>query len=233
MLIFVYRKEANEWKLRAGVIAPDVETFKASPATYCVDFSAALDAWSPDLLTYPIEKGDGTLREKTRAELYKEGKITLKEWEREQNGAIITVEPPIHQRGDIEKSKDERYEARMEELENIYTEAKKFTISVAGLEMSSSLEDKTEALRWLELEREHLGAEAGNLILNNDERTPNKAGLLQMLLKIKKAEIAMFKKYKEIKTSLSNETDKDKAIELLDKAKEKLNKAKEDTLNGQ
>lgn len=232
MLIFVYRNEANEWKLRAGVIAPDAETFKASPAAYCVDFSAALDAWSTDLLTYPAENGDGTLREKTRAELYNEGKITLKAWEREQNGTIITVEPLVHQRGEIEKSKDERYEARMEELENIYAEVKKFTISEAGLEMSSSIEDRTEALRWLELEREHLGAEAGNLILNGDERTPNRARLLQMMLKIKKAEIAMFKKYKEIKTSLSNETNKDTAIELIDKAKEKLDKAKEDVLNG-
>lgn len=232
MLIFVYRKEANEWKLRAGVIAPDVEAFKAAPASYCVDFSAALDAWSPDLLNYPIEKGDGTLREKTRAELYKEGKITLKDWEREQNGEIITVEPQIHQRGEIEKSKDERYEARMEELENIYLEAKKFTISEADLEMSSSIEDRTEALRWLELEREHLGVEAGNPILNGNEAEATKDKILQMLLKFKKVETAMFKKYKEIKTSLSNESNKDKAIELLDKAKEKLSKAKEEALNG-
>lgn len=232
MLIFIYRKENSEWKMIAGVITPNVETFKANPQAYFTDYQST-DAWSPEILENPIwGNAENKIREKTRAELYNEGKVQLKDWEIERNGEIVAKEINAVQKSGTEMNPEERYEKRQIELKEICDKALNFSIIKYGIEFSNTEKQKTEFLGILQLNQETGQEDMVDVIIGYEIKQMKKGEAIKILKHFNTVEKKILQEFKKISEKLEAEQNKEKAFEILNGAFEILKTKREETING-
>lgn len=232
MFIFVYRKENSEWKMLAGVIAPDEETFKASPQSYFTNYQNT-DAWSNKILENPIwDNVENKLREKTRAELYNEGKIQLKDWEIEKNGEIVAKEINITQKNGTEMSPEERFLKRQVELKEICDKVLIFSLIKYGNEFYNTEKQKVKFLETLYLNNEAGQEENIDVIVEYEIKQMKKSEIIKLLEHFNTVEKNIIQEYKKISVKLEAEQIKEKAFEILDGAFEALKNKREEVING-
>lgn len=232
MFIFVYRKENSEWKMFAGVIAPDTETFKANPQQYFTDYQST-DAWSNKILENPVwDNAENKLREKTRAELYNEGKIQLKDWEIEKNGEIVAKEINIIQKNGTEMSPEERYLKRQDKLKEICDKVLFFSLIKYENEFHNTEKQKVKFLETLYLNSEAGQEENIDVIVEYEIKQMKKSEIIKLLEHFNTVEKNIIQEYKKISVKLEAEQIKEKAFEILDGAFEVLKNKKEEAING-
>lgn len=232
MLIFLYRKENSEWKMFAGVIAPDVETFKANPQAYFTDYQST-DAWSSEILENPIwDNVKNKIREKTRAELYNEGKIQLKDWEIEKNGEIVAKEINATQKSGTEMSPEERYKKRQIELKEICDKALNFSIVKYEIEFFNTEKQKIELLGINQINQEADPEDNIDIIIGYEIKQMKKGEAIKILKHFNTVEKKILQEYKKISEKLEAEQNKEKAFEALDGAFKILKTKREESING-
>ena len=232
MLIFIYRKENSEWKMLAGVIAPDAETFKANPQAYFTDYQST-DAWSSELLENPIwDNTENKIREKTRAELYNEGKIQLKDWEVERNGEIVAKEINATQKSGTEMNPEERYAKRQVQLKEICDKALNFSIVKYGNEFFNTEKQKIELLGTIQINQETDLNDNIDVIIGYEIKQLEKSAVMKILKYFNTVEKRVLQEFKKISEKLETEQDKEKAFEILDGASEALKNKREEAING-